>query len=152
MSNLRETAISGGEIIAMLKKLKGSPVLFLDACHSAASAAQSTSQFAPFNTAKVANGFTGVVPRAVIFASSDGNESSREDQDWNNGAFTKAVLEALGAQQGQKAGADYHHDGKITVAELDSYIEDAVPRLTKDQQHPKMQNMMGSIKFLAEAR
>ncbi len=43
-------------------------------------------------------------------------------------------------------------EGKIRVAELETYIEHAVPKRTKDQQHPKMQNVMGTIKFLAEAR
>jgi hypothetical protein len=43
-------------------------------------------------------------------------------------------------------------EGKITVAELETHIERAVPKRTKDQQHPKMQNVMGAIKFLAEAR
>jgi hypothetical protein len=91
-------------------------------------------------------------PRRWIFASSEGNESSHDDQDWGNGAFTKAVLEALIPQQGQRVGADIYGEGKSTVAELESYIEYAVPKRTKDQQHPNMQNVMGSIKFLAEGR
>jgi uncharacterized caspase-like protein len=31
----------------------------------------------------------------VVFTSSTGNELSQEKEEWNNGAFTKAVVEGL---------------------------------------------------------
>jgi hypothetical protein len=57
-----------------------------------------------------------------------------EHPDWGHGAFTKALIEALG--QGQ---ADYSKDGIINLRELDMYIADRVEALTDNQQHPTTQ-------------
>lgn len=53
-----------------------------------------------------------------------------EDAAWNNGAFTKAVVEAIGGS------ADYNKTGRITVNMLDMYISERVKELTKGAQTP----------------
>lgn len=138
VEELSHTAVSGTEIQKALKKLRGNPVLFLDACHAGA--------VSPYNTADVVNGFSSAQARALIYVSSKGAEPSQENAAWSNGAFTHAVLEAL------KGGADSHHDGRITPSALDDYIGYTVAKLTKDQQHPQMQKAMEAIGVLAESR
>jgi WD40 repeat protein len=143
LDDLSHTAISGKEIKAALKSLRGSPVLFLDACHAGAVGGE---RFSPYNTADVVNGFSFFAPRALIYVSSKGAEPSREDPAWGNGAFTHALLDAL------KGGADYNHDGKISPSALDLFLATEVRSLTKDQQHPQMQKAMEVLGVLAESR
>ena len=53
----------------------------------------------------------------TVLASSGAMEVSREKSEWNNGAFTEALLEGLG-----KAG-DTDASGMISVQELAGYID-----------------------------
>lgn len=67
---------------------------------------------------------------AVVFSSSRGTEASWELERLQNGAFTEALLEAIGGA------ADEDGDGWLTVDELRRHVAAAVPRLTGDRQHP----------------
>jgi len=69
----------------------------------------------------------------VAFASSTGREVSVESSAWQNGAFTKAIVE--GIEQGK---ADLSGEGTITTSELDFFLEKRVRELTDDKQHPVM--------------
>jgi uncharacterized caspase-like protein len=66
----------------------------------------------------------------VVFASSTGSQYSQESDEWQNGAFTKALIEGI---QGK---ADYSGVGKITVNMLDLYLSERVKELTKGKQTP----------------
>ena len=44
---------------------------------------------------KFANELKAAENGIVVFTSSTGNELSQEKEEWNNGAFTKAVVEGL---------------------------------------------------------
>jgi len=66
----------------------------------------------------------------VVFAASTGNQYSIENQDWGNGAFTKALVEGFYGK------ADYPGAGRITVTMLDLYLSERVKELTKGQQTP----------------
>ena len=76
----------------------------------------------------------------VAFASSKGREVSVESSAWQNGAFTKALIE--GIQQGNAAGRDTRGDllrnGTITTSQLDAFLEQRVQELTEGKQHPVM--------------
>ena len=63
-----------------------------------------------------------------MLTSSDGTEVSREDPAWQNGAFTRAVLKALGKE------ADTNHNGRIDVNELTSALGEELARLTGQKQ------------------
>ena len=67
---------------------------------------------------------------AVVFTSSSGRQYSLENDKWNNGAFTKALVEGLGGK------ADYTGKGKISINMLDLYISERVKELTNGQQTP----------------
>lgn len=68
--------------------------------------------------------------RAVVFASSTGNQYSLENKSWGNGAFTKAIVEGINGK------ADYTGKGKIIINMLDLYLSERVKELTKGQQTP----------------
>jgi hypothetical protein len=65
----------------------------------------------------------------TVLTSSKDDEVSREDPRWNNGAFTKALLESLGRA------ADTNHNGMISMSELTTYLSGRVPELTDGHQH-----------------
>ena len=50
--------------------------------------------------------------------------------EWGNGAFTKALVEALSGR------ADYGGKGKITINMVDLYLSERVKELTKGKQTP----------------
>ena len=68
----------------------------------------------------------------VVFASSTGRETSQESAEWNNGAFTKALVEGLGGR------ADFNHDGAISLNELNLWVAERVKKLTEGEQHANM--------------
>jgi hypothetical protein len=67
---------------------------------------------------------------AVVFTASTGRQFSQESKEWGNGAFTKAMVEAIGGK------ADYQRSGKITVNMLDLYVSERVKEFTGGQQTP----------------
>ena len=66
----------------------------------------------------------------MVFTSSTGRQFSQERDEWKNGAFTKALVEAL------RGGADYQHDKRITIGELEVYLSHRVQELTNGEQSP----------------
>lgn len=69
----------------------------------------------------------------VVFSSSAGRELSYESAEWQNGAFTKSVIEAVAEGK-----ADLFKTGRITSSLLDAYAAKRVGALTNDRQHPLM--------------
>lgn len=68
---------------------------------------------------------------AFVIAAASGSEVAYEDNQWQNGAFTYAVLEGLKSKN-----ADMDGDDIINVAELKSYVVSTVNKLTKGRQTP----------------
>jgi uncharacterized caspase-like protein len=79
------------------------------------------------------NDFATAESGLVAYAASTGRESSVEKDSWQHGAFTKALIEALGEGK-----ADLMHKGRITTALLDAYLSERVKQLTDGEQHPVM--------------
>jgi hypothetical protein len=67
---------------------------------------------------------------AVVFAASTGRQYSIEDDRWENGAFTEALIEGLSGK------ADYGNKGRITVNMLDLWLSERVKELTGGKQTP----------------
>lgn len=67
----------------------------------------------------------------MIFSSSRGDEVSFEIDAVRHGAFTSALIHALGPN-----GADANTDGSVSGGELRSFVASDVARLTGDRQHP----------------
>jgi hypothetical protein len=68
----------------------------------------------------------------VVFASSTGNQLSLEREEWNNGAFTKAVVE------GMRGAAARPGLAAVSITDLKGYVSRRVMELTDGNQRPLM--------------
>lgn len=127
VNGLQYTCVNWETVASAMKKIRAKQVLFLtDTCHAGSFAkSQLVPQQELADSLRKAAGI-------MVFASSRGEEQSLEDEEWQHGAFCKALLEALAGK------ADADRDGKITVAELHDYTVRRVAALTDDQQHPEL--------------
>lgn len=109
----------------------GRVLVLLDACHSGGASSVPAALL------------TGALAAAnvTVLTSSGESEASREDPAWQNGAFTKAVLEALGGA------ADSDRDGLLNALELAAYVERRVRALTGGRQSPAMELRFGGTVF-----
>ena len=79
---------------------------------------------------KFANDLKAAENGIVVFTSSTGNELSLERDEWNNGAFTKAVVEGL-------RGAAVRPEVRvIMISDLEGYVSRRVKDLTGGNQRP----------------
>ena len=81
---------------------------------------------------KFANDLKAAQNGIVVFASSTGNEFSLERDEWNNGAFAKAVVEGL---HGAAARPEVP---VIMISDLEGYVSRRVKQLTGGNQRPMM--------------
>jgi WD40 repeat protein len=124
---LRRTAVAYFDVKKTLSSLPGKTLAFIDTCHSG-NVMGARRGVADIN--RIVNDLTAAENGVVVFASSTGRQYSLENSEWNNGAFTKALVEGLNGK------ADYTKDGAITINELDTWVADRVKQLTKNQQTP----------------
>ncbi|MDP2810429.1 MAG: caspase family protein [Rhodocyclaceae bacterium] len=123
-----QTGVPGSAIQDALSNLRGRGVFFLDTCHSGFALAE----------LKIKPDITGALNEmgdekgVVVLAGSAGRQSATEADEWNNGAFTKAIVEGLNGK------ADYAGTGRITPPLLHTYVGGRVKKLTDNQQTPKM--------------
>ena len=61
----------------------------------------------------------------TVISASNAGQFALESEDWNNGAFTFAVRQAIRSKS-----ADFNSDGKIDVSELSEFVETFVSELT----------------------
>jgi uncharacterized caspase-like protein len=131
MERLRSSAVSRDDMLETMSGLAGKALMFIDACHSAASLEPGElTRGAAADITQVVNELSSVENGIVMFASSTGRQVSIENDTWKNGAFTEALIE------GFAGGADYVGDGKLTIAELDLWLSDRVKVLTDKRQSP----------------
>jgi len=124
---LRRTGLAFSDIKNTVASLAGKTLLFADTCHAGNIFGR---RRGTVDINAVVNELTSAENGAVVFASSTGRQESLEDPAWGNGAFTKALIEAL------KGKAAYGGAKKITINMLDLYLSERVKELTKGQQTP----------------
>jgi len=129
---LRTKAIAQEDIRRTLHNLAGKSILFLDTCH-AGQVMKLAGIRGSVDINSVINDFTAAEIGAIVFSSSKGNEDSVELSDYQNGAFTKALIE--GVKDGR---ADFLGKKTITPSELDAWVTQRVKELTGGKQHPTM--------------
>jgi WD40 repeat protein len=114
-----------------LAQMPGKVILMLDTCHAAGVDGKINKKdgYGRFLVATSLDRFNDESP-VITFASCGKGELSEESSEWNNGAFTKALVEGLSGK------ADADHDGVVTITELSQYLSTRVAELTKDAQHP----------------
>jgi hypothetical protein len=128
------TAVPHSDFTRALKRAQRAHTFFMfDTCH-AGDVSGGRFKGAP-TYAKFVNELTSAETGVRVLASSEGRESSLEHPEWQNGAFTKAVVDGL------KGAADvYPKDGVITADELSLFVKRRVQELTRNRQHPVTQN------------
>jgi caspase domain-containing protein len=126
---LRRTGVPDIEIRRSLSHVAGKALFFFDTCHSGS--VMSGRKAAPTDI----NGFVSELASAenglVVFAASTGREFAQERDEWQNGAFSKALIEALSGKAEQLPG-----QGVITISALEYWLAERVKTLTGGQQHP----------------
>ena len=126
---LRRTGVPDIEIRRSLSHVAGKALFFFDTCHSGS--VMSGRRAAPTDI----NGFVSELASAenglVVFAASTGREFAQERDEWKNGAFSKALIEALSGKAEQLPG-----QGVITISALEYWLAERVKTLTGGQQHP----------------
>jgi len=126
--NIEQSCLSYSVLEAKLRSISGKVILFTDTCHAGGIYDDPRFQL-PDNTGFV-NRISSDEVGVVVYASSTASQLSQEKASWDNGAFTKALVEGL---QGR---ADLLSEHKVTFKGLDYYISRRVESLTQKTQQP----------------
>jgi hypothetical protein len=127
LSDLDYSTIQDYEIEDFLEKVPGKVIAFLDTCFAGGLQTKGPTQ--P-DVDRLANELASAEKGVVVFTSSTGRQFSLENRKWNNGAFTKALVEAF------KGGADFEHERTISIAGLELFLAHRVKELTDGEQSP----------------
>jgi WD40 repeat protein len=128
LEKLLRTGVPFTDIKNTVQSLAGKTLFFIDTCHSGNVLGGRRGLADDLNG--IINELSSAESGAVVFAASTGNQYSLEDVKWNNGAFTKALVEGITGR------ADYTGKGRITINMLDLYISERVKELTGGKQTP----------------
>lgn len=120
--HISASGLAGDRLAALLGAMKGKVLLFVDACYSA--------KALRFDMPGLVNAITGEENAIMMYSSSSGNEVSYEGVEWQNGAFTEALLEILGDPN------SYDENGKIITDQLAVALRRKVSALTNGRQTP----------------
>ena len=147
-------------ILRPLKVVDCKKLIFIDACHSAAAGVKNSQP----SINKYLSELNATLPGLLSISSSRQEEFSYENEQWQNGAFTKAIREAFsgdGAKgpNGEKIIPEIITNKGvklISIASLSDYLLVRVPNLVKSineklEQNPLLQSEnqgLKNIKFL----
>jgi WD40 repeat protein len=126
--HIQATTLKDADLQEYLIAIGGKTLFFFDTCYSAGVLGKATG-FHP-DVDKFANELRASENGVVVFASSTGNQLSREDDVAKNGAFTKALVEGIG---GLAARAQMH---AISISDLEGYLARRVREITNGNQTP----------------
>jgi WD40 repeat protein len=136
-TRVQSSAISAIDFQRMISKIAshGRVLVLLDACRSAGLIGTAVPGADMLRSMMAASNVT-------VLTSSMADKLSREDEKWQHGAFTKALLDALGS--GDDIDAD--RNGVISMAELTAYLARHLDELTNgDQQLGLEQRFQGDV-------
>lgn len=134
LAELKLTTIRDSVFKDFLADVAGKTVMFFDTCFSGdvlkrqGILARADSQA---DVDKFASELADAEAGVIVFSSSTGRQFSLEKDAWQNGAFTKALVE--GIREGK---ADFTRDLHVSVSELEVYVSDRVKTLTNGRQRP----------------
>lgn len=132
------------DILEPFTQLNCKKLLFIDACQSGGIIGSKNSNPIDAALIKALKNMAKAEKSIRMMVSCNVHERSYEDKDWENGAFTEAILAALNAEtvklgkEIKKANQD--NDSILTLDELYHFVHAYVPHLVqtkkKQQQHP----------------
>jgi uncharacterized caspase-like protein len=123
----KRTGLVFTDIKDTVSGIAGKVVTFIDTCHSG----NVMGRKGVVDINAFVNELSSAENGSVVFSSSTSRQVSLETPEWNNGAFTKALVEGIEGKAVQSEGKD-----KITVNMLDAYISERVKQLTSGKQTP----------------
>ena len=127
--DLSETALSGGELVELLREIPAKKLLLLlDCCHAGGLTDLSGFQIEKAPLPPEAQRMFAKGDGRMIIGSSRPNEKSLAGQPYS--AFTYALLRGLCGKGASK------EDGYVRATDLAMYASQVVPDLTDDKQHP----------------
>lgn len=133
---LQETSLDfEKEMIQYLSSIPCRKLFLIDACHSGAGSSEyASSQLSGERVNQLTQGQKGL----SLMMSCRANEYSYEDDQWQNGAFTQAILNAIEQFTRRVPGIDLNQDGALDIRELYTHLEKEVPKLVQNKR-PKPQ-------------
>jgi uncharacterized caspase-like protein len=129
-ARLESTSVLFTYIKDAVASIPGKVVVFMDTCHAGDVLGNRGTKAIPPSIDGIVNELVSAENGAVVFTSSTGRQQSLEDPKWNNGAFTRALVDGLTGK------ADLTGKGRITINMLDVYISERVKELTQGKQTP----------------
>ncbi len=115
-----KTEVLYSEITEWLERVPCKKLVLIDACHSGGMKVNAHDINKAILRFSQASGIS-------VIASSKGSQVSYEDDAWQNGAFTEAIIQGL-----KEGKADTNHPyGIITIMELYDYLSIAVPDMVQ---------------------
>lgn len=131
------TCFSATDFRTIVEDIRGKFVIFTDACYSAALMEGNRSAATDHFIEQLRRSRDGV----FLIASSSADTKSKEDDAWSNGAFTKALIEAMN-------GAAKHEKSEgLSLMDLQLYLDKRVGELTDHKQVPVAINPNGIENF-----
>jgi hypothetical protein len=128
---ITRTTISDSELQDYLTGIGGKKIFFFDTCYSGNLLGGRTIA-TQADVDRFANMLKTAENGIVVFTSSTGSELSLEREEWNNGAFTKAVVEGL------RGAAARPQIPVVMISDLQGYVSQRVRELTSGNQKPMM--------------
>lgn len=137
ISDKTYTCFSANDFRTMAEDIRGKLIVFTDACYSAALMEGNRSVASDHFIEQLRRTRDGL----FLIASSAADTKSKEDDSWNNGAFTKALVEAI------NGAARRENNESLTLMDLQLYLDKRVGELTNHKQVPVAINPSGIENF-----
>ncbi len=122
------------DVVDQLERIKCKKVVLIDACHSGAADSKALNDV---TRADALTRLAALHPGMNTLTSCGSNEMSYEDDQWENGAFTEAILEAFdnaeAVDQNGPFRADVNSDNLLSMSELYTYLRRRVPSMVQQQ-------------------
>ncbi len=122
------------DILDVIASVNCKKVFFLDACYSGSINypkydGTKSGRSNEIELAKSLSVLLNGKNDSYFIVSSSQDEKSYEDDKWENGAFTEAIIRGLKPKEHSFASADDNADNIVYLFELVDYLQEAVPRI-----------------------
>ena len=136
-------------VLEMLENLECNKLVLLDACHSG-SLSESVEGSKDIvvedvRLSKILFELSNTYDEERMLLSCSPGELSYEDDLWQNGAFTEALLECINSTDKESLLIDNNSDGYVSFNETYSYVKMRVPAIIKEAKNLKGRSQTPSI-------